>query len=55
MIGCLGALDGSLLFITAPLYNKCHNFCTDGVNFLVICDAGYHFLFVLLATPGNMT
>jgi hypothetical protein len=57
MNGCIGALDGYLMRITAPSYAECGNvgayfsghYCTYGVNVQVMCDADCLFftLFVL--------
>ena len=57
MDGCVGALDGYLMWITAPSFGECGNvsayfsghYCTYGVNILAMCDADCHFLFFCIA------
>jgi len=61
MNGCVGALDGYLLRITAPSFAECQNvaayfsghYCTYGVNVQAMCDADCRFLFFALAAPGK--
>jgi hypothetical protein len=61
MDGCIGALDGYLMRITAPSFAECRNvgayfsghFCTYGVNVQAMCDADCHFIFLCLAAPGK--
>jgi hypothetical protein len=56
MDGCIGAIDGYLLQITAPSFGECGNvtvyfsghYCTYGVNVQAMCDADCHFLFFVL-------
>jgi len=59
MDGCVGALDGYLMRITAPSFGECRNvsayfsghYCTYGVNIQAMCDADCHFLLLLLLLP----
>jgi hypothetical protein len=59
MEGCVGALDGYLMWITAPSFGECGNvsayfsghYCTYGVNILAMCDADCPFLFFVLLLP----
>jgi hypothetical protein len=61
MDGCIGALDGYLMRITAPSHRECGNvsayfsghYCTYGVNIQAVCDADCHFYFYSLAAPGK--
>jgi hypothetical protein len=53
MDGCIGALDGYLMRITAPSFAECRNvgayfsghYCTHGVNVQAMCDADCRFIF----------
>jgi hypothetical protein len=59
MDGCIGALDGYLMRITAPSHRECGNvsayfsghYCTYGVNVQAVCDADCHVYFYSLAAP----
>ena len=61
MNGCVGALDGYLMRITAPSFAECGNvgayfsghYCTYGVNVQAMCDADCRFTFFCLAAPGK--
>jgi hypothetical protein len=61
MDGCVGALDGYLMQITAPSFGECGNvsayfsghYCTYGVNIQAMCDADCRFLFFCIAAPGK--
>jgi len=61
MDGCVGALDGYLMRITAPSNTECGNvgayfsghYCTYGVNVQAMCDADCHYCFFCLAAPGK--
>jgi len=61
MDGCVGALDGYLMRITAPSHAECGNvtayfsghYCTYGVNIQAMCDADCRFTFFSLAAPGK--
>jgi hypothetical protein len=61
MNGCVRALDGYLLRITAPSFRECRNvtayfsghYCTYGVNVQAMCDTDCHFFFFALAAPGK--
>ena len=61
MDGCIGAVDGYLLQITAPSFGECGNvtayfsghYCTYGVNVQAMCDADCRFLFFCIAAPGK--
>jgi hypothetical protein len=61
MDGCVGALDGYLMRITAPSHSECGNvgayfsghYCTYGVNIQAMCDAYGRFRFFCLAAPGK--
>jgi hypothetical protein len=61
MDGCVGALDGYLMRITAPSHTECGNvtayfsghYCTYGVNIQAMCDADCRVTFFSLAAPGK--
>jgi hypothetical protein len=61
MNGCIGALDGNLMRITAPSYAECSNvgayfsghYCTYGVNVQVMCNADCHFTFLSCCSWKN--
>ena len=61
MDGCVGALDGYLLRITAPSKEQCGNvgayysghYCIYGVNIQAMCDADCRFTFFAIAAPGK--
>jgi hypothetical protein len=61
MDGCIGALDGYLMRITAPSFAECGNvgayfsghYCTYGVNVQAMCDTDCRFIFLCLAAPGK--
>ena len=61
MDGCVGALYGYLMQITAPSHTECGNvtayfsghYCTYGVNIQAMCDADCHITFFSLAAPGK--
>ncbi len=61
MHGCIGALDGFLLWIPPPLAKVAGNvssyysghYCTYGINLQAICGTGCRFYFLALAAPGR--
>ena len=62
MEGCIGALDGFLLRITAPSKNECGgnvtayysgHYCCYGLNVQALCDSDCQFLYFSVAAPGK--
>jgi len=61
MDGCIGALDGYLMRITAPSHRECDNvsayfsghYCTYGVNVQAVCDADCRVNFYSLTALGK--
>ncbi|KAL8555284.1 hypothetical protein ACS0TY_003190 [Phlomoides rotata] len=55
-MGCLGALDGTLIDVTVPEIDKARYRTRKGtisVNVLAACDRGMHFIYMLAGWEGS--
>ncbi|KAL8478801.1 hypothetical protein ACS0TY_030614 [Phlomoides rotata] len=55
--GCLGAFNGTLIYVIVPEINKARYHTRKGivsVNFLVACDQRMYFIYMLIGWEGSI-